>query len=105
MKTKYKFTRSRSNYLLAGVLGGISEQLGWNANLVRLLFIVICLTPGIGWLALIAYIVLAIVLPEGADKGNNQGSPNFNSVFNNSPKTNQSKDRKIIRGEEHDVKK
>jgi len=55
--------RSRSQRVLGGVCGGIAEWLGWNANLVRLLFFGISVAsaafPGI-----IVYVVLWILMPE-----------------------------------------
>ena len=50
-------TRSQNNRFIAGVCGGIAEYFGWDATLVRLIFL---LFGGSGTLA---YIVLAIVVP------------------------------------------
>ena len=33
--------RSNQQSMLAGVMGGIAERFGWNANLLRLIFVVI----------------------------------------------------------------
>ena len=49
--------KSQSNRAIAGVCGGIAEYFGWNATIVRLFF----LFSGVG---LLAYIVLAIVIPD-----------------------------------------
>lgn len=57
--------RSRQNRMIAGVCGGLAEWLGWDPTVVRVLYVVISVLsaafPGI-----IAYIVLAIVMPESA---------------------------------------
>ncbi|PWF33207.1 PspC family transcriptional regulator, partial [Yersinia pestis] len=33
--------RSNRSNMIAGVMGGIAERFGWNANLLRLIFVVI----------------------------------------------------------------
>jgi len=49
--------------MIAGVCGGIAEWLGWNATLVRILYVLVSIFsaafPGI-----VAYIVLWILMPE-----------------------------------------
>jgi phage shock protein C len=52
--------RSATDAVLAGVCGGIAEYLSLDPSLVRLAFVVATLWGGIG---VLAYIVLAIVLP------------------------------------------
>ena len=55
--------RSNQQSMLAGVMGGIAERFGWNANLLRLIFVVISLMsaafPGI-----LVYLVLWLVIPK-----------------------------------------
>jgi phage shock protein C len=57
--------RSRQNRMIAGVCGGLAEWLGWDPTVVRVLYVVISALsaafPGI-----IAYIILAAVMPESA---------------------------------------
>ena len=54
--------RSRDQRLLFGVCGGLAEWLGWNATLVRVLFVVISVAsaafPGI-----LVYLALWILMP------------------------------------------
>jgi len=56
--------RSRRDKLLAGVCGGLAEWLGWDATLVRILYVVVSILsaafPGI-----LVYVVLWIVMPKG----------------------------------------
>jgi phage shock protein C len=52
--------RSATDAVLAGVCGGIGETLGIDPSLIRLAFIIATLWGGMG---VLAYIVLAIVLP------------------------------------------
>lgn len=58
-------TRSRKSRMIAGVCGGIAEWLGWDANAVRILYVLISILsaafPGI-----LVYIVLWIVMPEAS---------------------------------------
>ena len=58
--------RSATDAVLAGVCGGIAEYLSLDPSLVRLAFIVATLWGGIG---VLAYIVLAIVLPVDQQTG------------------------------------
>ncbi len=54
--------RSHTHRMLAGACGGVAEWLGWNATLVRILFVAISALsaafPGI-----IAYLILWLVMP------------------------------------------
>lgn len=55
--------RSRRSNMVAGVMGGIAERYGWNANLLRLIFVIVSLIsaafPGI-----IVYLVLWLLMPK-----------------------------------------
>ena len=53
--------RPRSGRVIAGVCAGLANRFGWNANVVRLLFILSLLLPGP---QLIIYIVMWIVIPQ-----------------------------------------
>ena len=52
--------------MLWGVAGGLAEHIGFNATLVRIAFVVITLFGGAG---LLAYLVLAVALPEDDGTG------------------------------------
>lgn len=55
--------RSRRDRMLAGVAGGLAEMWGADPSLVRIVWaLLVFLTGG---LALVVYIVMAIVVPEG----------------------------------------
>lgn len=49
--------------MLAGVMGGLARRFGWNANLLRLLYVVFSLIsaafPGI-----VIYLILWLLMPE-----------------------------------------
>ncbi|ASK27013.1 PspC domain-containing protein [Neisseria chenwenguii] len=58
-----KMHRSRRYRMIAGVMGGIAEYLGWSPTLTRLLFVILscasAAVPGI-----LIYIVLWIMMPN-----------------------------------------
>ena len=58
-----KLHRSKNHRMIEGVLGGIAEYLGWNATLVRLLFVIIS-TASVAVPGILIYIVLWIVMPN-----------------------------------------
>jgi phage shock protein PspC (stress-responsive transcriptional regulator) len=55
--------RSYRSNMIAGVMGGIAERFGWNANLLRIIFVIVsCMSaafPGI-----LVYLVLWLVMPK-----------------------------------------
>lgn len=57
--------RSRQNRMIAGVCGGLAEWLGWDPTVVRVLYVVVSILSA-AFPGLIAYIILAIVMPESA---------------------------------------
>lgn len=58
-----KWTRSRTNRMLAGVLGGLSERIGMDAKWLRLLFLVVVLMTGFFPMVFV-YLVLIFLLPN-----------------------------------------
>lgn len=58
-----KLHRSQNRRMIAGVMGGIAEYLGWNVTLVRLLFVIIS-TASVAVPGILIYIVLWIVMPN-----------------------------------------
>ena len=61
-----RLLRSRDDRVLWGVAGGLAEHLGFSATLVRIAFVVLCLFGGAG---VLAYLVLAVALPEDDGSG------------------------------------
>jgi phage shock protein C len=53
--------RSRSNRMLFGLCGGLGEYLNVDPTVIRLIFVLAVLPGGPG---LIAYLVLALLVPE-----------------------------------------
>ncbi|WP_296238109.1 PspC domain-containing protein [Psychrobacter sp. UBA5136] len=62
-----KLHRSRNNRMIAGVMGGIAEYVGWSPTWVRVLFMVVstlsAAVPGI-----LIYIILWIIMPKATDQ-------------------------------------
>jgi phage shock protein PspC (stress-responsive transcriptional regulator) len=56
-----KLTRSNSDYLIAGVCGGLAEYFGIDPIIIRLVWLLIILAGGAG---VVAYIVAWIIIPE-----------------------------------------
>jgi phage shock protein PspC (stress-responsive transcriptional regulator) len=59
--------RSKDDRMVWGVAGGLAAHIGFNATVVRLAFVVLTLFGGAG---LLAYLVLAVALPEDDGTGN-----------------------------------
>lgn len=58
--------RHPRNSMLAGVCGGIADYIGWDAALVRVLWVVAAMMTGGG--GLLAYVALALLLPVGTKR-------------------------------------
>lgn len=77
--------RSHRSNIIAGVMGGIAERFGWNANLLRIIFVIAsCLSaafPGI-----LVYLVLWLVMPKQPPQyTNGQSYPNAVRTVNEDP--------------------
>ena len=55
--------RSRTQRMLGGVCGGAAEWLGWNANTVRILY-VLCSVLSAAFPGIVVYIILWVIMPE-----------------------------------------
>ncbi|MFD1123959.1 PspC domain-containing protein [Lentilactobacillus raoultii] len=100
MSDKKKLFRSSKDRWIAGVLGGISSYFDWNSTLVRVLYIVLMLTPGIGMAAILAYVVMIAIIP--AEDAPASFFNQLKSIYQN--QSTSKKSRKVIHGvEEEDV--
>ena len=57
-----KLCKSNTNKMVAGVCGGVAEYLGVDPTVVRLVWVLFTALGGSG---LLAYILAAIIMPEG----------------------------------------
>ena len=59
-------SRSLNDRKIAGVMGGIAHRFGWNATLVRIVFVLVSIGsaafPGI-----LVYLILWLLIPNEAD--------------------------------------
>lgn len=64
--SKKRLTKSSTNQVVSGVIGGFAEYFNVDATLLRVLFVVFGLAGGSSiWL----YIILAIIMPEDDRRG------------------------------------
>lgn len=67
MAATKRLYRSETDKMLAGVCGGIAEYLDVDPTLIRLIYVVLsfmsAFVPGV-----IAYLILAVVIPKRTDK-------------------------------------
>lgn len=72
---KRKLTKSRTNVILTGTLGGIAEYFGIDATIVRIIFVIVSFPTAFSTFLL--YIILALIVPSGrSNSGENQGHRN-----------------------------
>jgi phage shock protein C len=69
----YRLYRSRRDRMLAGVAGGLAEMWGADPSLVRIIWALLVLFTG--GVALLVYIVMAIVVPEEDQVFGPSGAP------------------------------
>lgn len=58
------FTRSRHDRMLAGVMGGIAHRYGWEANTVRIVFVLVSILSA-AFPGALVYLILWLLMPEG----------------------------------------
>ncbi|MCJ8147228.1 PspC domain-containing protein [Acinetobacter sp. A3.8] len=55
--------RSTGQNMIAGVMGGIAERFGWNANLLRIIFVLVSVMSA-GFPGILVYLVLWLLMPK-----------------------------------------
>jgi len=66
MNTPRRFTRSSSDRVVAGVMGGIAHRYGWNPTTVRVLFVILSIAS-VAFPGILVYLILWLLMPEGVD--------------------------------------
>lgn len=66
--TAKKLYRSTTDVMVAGICGGIAEYFNIDSSLVRIIFVILLLNFGTGFLA---YLVLWFIIPKKENKGIN----------------------------------
>ena len=59
-----KLFRSNTNKMLCGVCGGLGTYTGIDPTVIRVLYVIISMIAGAGFLGLILYFILAVIIPE-----------------------------------------
>lgn len=65
-----RLTKSRNNVVVSGVLGGISEFIGIDPTIIRVIYIILALFTA-GFPGFMLYIVLMIIMPSDRSNANN----------------------------------
>lgn len=55
--------RSNRQNMIAGVMGGIAERFGWNANLLRIIFVLISIMS-VAFPGILVYLILWLLMPK-----------------------------------------
>ncbi len=62
-----KLTRSKQDNMIAGVMGGIANYLGWSPFKVRLLFVIVsCVSAAVP--GILIYLVLWFLMPMAEER-------------------------------------
>lgn len=59
-----RLTRSYSNRMICGVCAGIAEYFNWDPTIVRLIWVGVSILFGAGFMGMIAYFIVAVIMPE-----------------------------------------
>ena len=59
-----RLVRSAGNRMICGVCAGIAEYFDWDPAVVRILWVAVSLLFGAGFMGLIAYFIVAVIMPE-----------------------------------------
>ncbi len=63
MNERQRLTRSRTNRMLGGVVGGLAEYLGIDPSLARVLYVVISIASA-AFPGMLVYLICWMVVPE-----------------------------------------
>lgn len=101
---KKRLVRSRTNRLVGGVLGGIAAYFDWNANLLRLIYVIISLAiPPHGILGLLVYVILMTFIPLDDTRTTSASFRDLFGQFTGQSQQPQEPSRKDIHATEQDV--
>ena len=60
--TTMRLERTRDK-VIGGVLGGVSKYFGWDAAIVRLIYVILSIAS-VGFPGILVYLILWVVMPE-----------------------------------------
>jgi phage shock protein C len=56
--------RSRSNKMIAGVIGGLARYFGFDPTMARVIYVILSVVS-VAFPGLLVYIILWVIMPEG----------------------------------------
>jgi len=59
-----RLRRSRSNKMIAGVIGGLAQYFGFDPTMARIIYVVLSVVS-VAFPGMLVYILLWIIMPEG----------------------------------------
>jgi phage shock protein C len=59
-----RLRRSRSNRMVAGVIGGLAQYFGFDPTMARIIYVVLSVVS-VAFPGILVYILLWIIMPEG----------------------------------------
>ena len=59
-----RLRRSRSNKMIAGVIGGLAKYFGFDPTMARIIYVVLSVVS-VAFPGILVYILLWIIMPEG----------------------------------------
>ncbi|KAA8921542.1 MULTISPECIES: PspC domain-containing protein [Xanthomonas] len=66
MSQPRSLSRSLNDRMIAGVMGGIAHRFGWNATLLRVLYVVGSIVSA-AFPGMLVYLILWLLIPNEAD--------------------------------------
>lgn len=63
MNTPRPFARSRHDRMIAGVIGGIAQRYGWNATLLRAVYVIASIAS-VAFPGILVYLIAWLLMPE-----------------------------------------
>lgn len=64
---KKKLYKSNKDRVFAGVCGGIGEYTETDPVVIRLIWVLVSIFFGVGFLGILAYIIAALIIPQNPD--------------------------------------
>ena len=66
MNQPQALARSRTDRMIAGVIGGIAKRLGWGSTMLRVVFVIVSIASA-GFPGLLIYLILWLLMPAEQD--------------------------------------
>ncbi len=66
-ETDGRLRRSKSNRMIAGVIGGLAKYFGFDPTLARVLYVILAIVS-VAFPGILVYIILWIIMPEEGEE-------------------------------------